>query len=179
MKIILLYIMVLLITGNFWSQELNVGNNAPDFRLPYATKDTIDNNGIQLSDLIGKKIIVLAFYPADWSPGCTNQMCSFRDEYENFNNLNAEVLGISGDYVWSHHNWAKSQNYQFKLLSDHNHQVAQLYNSYNPTTGYNKRTIFVIDKIGKIVYIDWKYSTTNSISFEKLKTILNDLNKLK
>ncbi|RCK76558.1 MAG: Alkyl hydroperoxide reductase subunit C-like protein [Ignavibacteriae bacterium] len=165
------------VTNQVYLQELKVGDAAPNFKLPYATKDTIDQNGIQLSDLIGKKIIVIAFYPADWSPGCTNQMCSFRDDFEFFNDINAEVLAISGDYVWSHHNWAKSQNYQFKLLSDHNHKVAELYNSYNSDRGFNKRTVFIIDKNGKIAYIDWKYSTTDDSSLKKLKSKLNDITK--
>jgi peroxiredoxin len=86
--------------------------------------------------------------------------------------LDAEILAISGDYVWSHHFWAKHQNYPFKLLSDHDHSVAKKYKSYNPERGYNKRTVFVIDKKGVITYIDWKYDVSSDSSFENLQKAL-------
>jgi peroxiredoxin len=136
---------------DLFAQPLGVGDRAPDSKLPYATKDTIVFNGIQLSSLIGKKNIILAFYPADWSSGCTTEMCTLRDNFKELENLDAEVLRISGDYVFSHHEWAKHLNSQFKLLSDHKHEVAKIYGSYDERTGFNKRTIFVIDKSGKIV----------------------------
>lgn len=175
--IIFLINFIFLNSQAIFPQQLNINDIAPDFKLPYATIDTIDHSGIQLSDLIGKKIILIAFYPADWSTGCTQQMCSYRDEFDFFNDLDVEILAISGDYVWSHHYWAKHQKYQFKLLSDHDHKVAKLYDSYNPNNGYNKRTVFLIDKYGKIAYIDWKYSTKDSESFNKLKSAIKALTK--
>lgn len=177
-NIILFSISLLVVTHQtIYTQQLKVGDIAPDFKLPYATSDTIDHEGLQLSDLVGKKVILIAFYPADWSTGCTKQMCSYRDNFDLFDKLNVEILAISGDYVWSHHQWAKHQGYQFKLLSDHDHKVAKLYDSYNSQNGYNKRTVFLIDKNGKIAYIDWKYSTFDDVSFNKLKLAIEKLTK--
>lgn len=166
------FIVLLLITGSANTQTINIGDKFFDFTLPYATQDTIVYDGIKLSELIGKKPIVLAFYPADWSPGCTKQLCAFRDNFAILEKLDAEILAISGDYVWSHHFWAKHQNYPFKLLSDHDHSVAKKYESYNHERGYNKRTVFVIDKKGIIIYIDWKYNVSSDTSFENLKKAL-------
>lgn len=172
---ILILAFSIFISMNVNSQPLKVGDKAPDFKLPYATKDTIVFSGIKLSDLIGKKNIVLAFYPADWSGGCTTQMCTFRDNFVELSKLDAEVLGISGDYVFSHREWAKSLNLPFKLLSDHKHEVAKLYNSYDENSGYNKRTVFVIDKRGNIAYINWKYDVRDPKHFEELQKALASL----
>lgn len=174
-RIIYLFASLLFSFLNVNSQSLKVGDKAIDFKLPYATKDTIAFNGISLSELIGKRNIVLAFYPADWSGGCTTEMCTFRDNFAELSKLDAEVLGISGDYVFSHHEWAKHLNLQFKLLSDHKHEVARLYNSYDEASGYNKRTIFVIDKNGKIVYINWRYNVRDQKHFEELQKVLQSL----
>jgi len=167
--------LLILLVMNLSSQSIKVGDKAPDFKLPYATKDTIVFSGVSLSDLIGKRNIVLAFYPADWSGGCTTEMCTFRDNFSELSKLDAEVLGISGDYVFSHHEWAKHLNLQFKLLSDHKHEVAKLYNSYDENSGYNKRTIFIIDKTGRVAYINWRYDVRNPKHFEELQKALADL----
>ncbi len=152
-----------------------VGSKAPDFSLPYATKDSIGNGMISLSGLLGKKAIVLAFYPADWSGGCTKEMCTMRDNFTALATLNAEVYGISGDYQYSHHEWAKYHSLPFALLSDHQHTVAKLYGSYNKENGFNKRTVFVIDKDGTIVYTDLEYKPRDTESFKKLQDALASL----
>jgi peroxiredoxin len=152
-----------------------VGAQAPDFTLPYATKDSISRTPLKLSDVIGKQATVIAFYPADWSTGCTKEVCTLRDNFAALKNLDADVLAISGDYVWSHHEWAKYQNLPFRLLSDHSHAVAKMYGSYDAKSMYNKRTVFVVDKQGKIVYENLAYSVANLKDFEKLKSALADL----
>ena len=155
---------------------LRVGDAAPDFALPYATKDTlIIAPPLKLSDLVGKRNLVLAFYPADWSGGCTKEVCTIRDNFSKLESLNAEILPVSGDYVFSHHEWAKHHNLQFKLLSDHSHEVAKKYNSYNDLTGWNKRTVFVIDRAGKIVYINLQYNVRTPDDFQKLQEVLASL----
>jgi peroxiredoxin len=159
--------------------SLRVGQQAPDFTLPYATKDSISRVPITLSERIGKKNLVLAFYPADWSPGCTKEVCSFRDGFTELQDLDADVFGISGDYVWSHHEWAKHHNLPFILLSDHAHEVGKAYDSYNEKYGMNKRTMFVIDRQGKIAYMDLEYSVANSDDFNHLKRALANLQKTK
>ncbi|HTP13544.1 MAG TPA: redoxin domain-containing protein, partial [Bacteroidota bacterium] len=109
----------------------DVGTVAPDFTLPYATRDSIARTPLTLSKIVGSRTIVIAFYPADWSGGCTKEMCTMRDNFGSLQSLDAEVLPISGDYVFAHHQWAKDENFQFKLLSDHLHAVAREYASFN------------------------------------------------
>ncbi len=155
--------------------ELKVGDPALDFTLPYATKDSVYRQPIKLSEIIGKRNVILAFYPADWSPGCTKEVCTIRDNFAAMENLNAEILGISGDYTWSHHEWAKYHNLPFKLLSDHSHTVAKMYNSFNETWGYNKRTVYVVDKQGKIAYMDLRYDVSDMKAFQKLQEELKKL----
>ncbi len=155
--------------------SLKVGDAAPDFLLPYSTKDSVASEPLSLSSLVGKRNIVLAFYPADWSPGCTKEVCTMRDNWNALAGLNAEVLGISGDYEWSHYEWAKYHNLPFKLVSDHMHKVARLYKSFNESYGWNKRTVFVIDKRGKIAYIDLKYNVRDMNSFNTLQEALKKL----
>ena len=157
------------------SKALKVGDAAPDFTLPYATKDSVAGEDLKLSSLFGKKNIVLAFYPADWSGGCTKEMCTMRDNFNDLAKLDVEILGISGDYEYSHHEWAKYHNLQFKLVADHKHDVAKTFNSYSPEYGYNKRTVYVIDKQSKIAYIDLEYKARDMGSFEKLKEALRKL----
>lgn len=154
--------------------ELKVGDPAPDFSLPYATKDSVSAEDLKLSSLIGKTPVLIAFYPADWSGGCTREVCTLRDNFKTLSDQNAEILGISGDYAYSHHEWAKHLDLPFKLVSDHLHKIASAYNSYNET-GYNRRTVYLIDKGGKIAYIDLKYSVRDMESFNKLEHALKQL----
>ena len=157
------------------SREPQVGQQAPEFSLPYATRDSIARVPLKLSEFAGKRNVVLAFYPADWSGGCTKEVCAIRDDFGNLQKLNAEILAISGDYVYSHFEWAKHHELPFKLLSDHSHQVAKAYDSYNEKSGMNKRTVFVIDKQGKIAFSDLQYSVADNQDFEKLKEALAKL----
>jgi peroxiredoxin len=159
------------------SLALKVGDPPPDFSLPYATKDSVGHGKLELATIIGKRIIVLAFYPADWSGGCTKEMCTMRDNFSDLANLDADVFGMSGDYVFSHHEWAKNLNLPFTLLADHSHEVAKRYLSYNPETGFNHRTVYVIDKTGKIAYIDREYKTQDQKSFINLQDAITRLHQ--
>lgn len=151
---------------------LAVGQPAPNFSLDYATKDSVIRTPLKLSDFAGKRNVVLAFYPADWSGGCTKEVCTLRDDFRSLDKLNAEILAISGDYVWSHFEWAKHHDLPFKLLSDHGHEVAKTYSSYNEKSGYNRRTVFVINKEGRIAYIDLEYKVSDGEDFAQLKSAL-------
>jgi peroxiredoxin Q/BCP len=157
--------------------SLRVGDQAPGFTLPAATKDSIHWGGVKLSDYVGRNLVILAFYPADWSGGCTKEVCTMRDNFQALSDLDAQVFGISGDYVFSHYEWAKHHGLQFALLSDHDHAVAKAYQSYNANSGYNRRTIFVIDRAGKVAYIDRNYNVGSDESFNALKTGLRGLNQ--
>jgi peroxiredoxin Q/BCP len=157
------------------SDSLKVGDQAPDFSLPFATRDSVASQQLKLSEMVGTKNIVLAFYPADWSGGCTKEVCTMRDNFSDLGKLNADVVAISGDYQFSHHEWAKDLNLPFRLASDHLHKVAQRYSSYNAEHGMNKRTVYVVDKSGKIAYIDLKYNAQGLDSFNKLQDALKKL----
>lgn len=153
---------------SLFGQSLVIGSSAPDFALRYATRDSIASAPLRLSSLIGTKALLLAFYPADWSGGCTKEVCGFRDDIAALEDLGIEVLAISGDYVYSHHEWAKHHNLPFRLLSDHDHAVARAYQSYNESSGYNRRTVFVVDRSGRLAYIDLEYSVRDSADYEAL-----------
>ena len=155
-----------------------VGEAAPDFRLPYATLEKIylkPEEYLALSSFRGKNLI-LAFYPADWSGGCTKEVCTLRDTFAELSKLNATVLGVSGDYVFSHHEWAKFHKLQFPLLSDHDHKVARLYGSFNEAVGYNKRTVFLIDKEGIVRYSNMEFKAGDVNDYNRLR---EELTKLK
>ena len=155
-----------------------VGETAPDFRLPYATQEAIHlkpEEYMALSSLRGKNVI-LAFYPADWSGGCTKEVCTLRDTFAELSKLNATVLGVSGDYVFSHQEWAKFHKLQFPLLSDHDHKIARLYGSYNETVGFNNRTVFLIDKDGVVRYSNLQFKAGDPNDYSKLKEELAKLN---
>ncbi|HEV2859419.1 MAG TPA: peroxiredoxin [Pyrinomonadaceae bacterium] len=154
-----------------------VGTPAPDFKLPYATQEAIfmkPAEQMSLSGLRGKNVI-LAFYPADWSGGCTKEVCTFRDTFAELSKLNATVLGISGDYVFSHQEWAKHHNLQFPLLSDHDHRVAKLYDSYMEQYGFNKRTIFLVDKDGVVRYVNLAFKAGDKADYDALRAELEKL----
>ncbi len=152
---------------------LSIGTAAPDFSLPFSTRDSVGSGELTLSEFREQQIVVLLFFPAAWSGGCTREVCTFRDHYAALDSLGAVILAISGDYTYSQHEWAKHHNLPFRLLSDHRHRVASLYHSYNESSGYNKRSAYVIDKQGAISYIDLGYSTRDLTSFEKLRDAVN------
>jgi len=156
-----------------------VGQPAPDFKLPYATQEGLfmkPDEQMSLASLRGKNV-VLAFYPADWSGGCTAEVCTFRDTFAEFGKLNATVLGISGDYVFSHHEWAKHHKLQFPLLSDHDHRVARMYDSYMEQYGFNKRTVYLIDKEGVVRYVNLAFKANSKADYDALRAELEKLNK--
>jgi peroxiredoxin len=144
------------------------GDKMPDFRLPYATRDTIVFEGIGSQDLQGKRYL-LAFYPADWSSGCTKEVCRFRDSMADFEDLGLIVLGISVDSPFAHHEWSKQQNLNFKLLSDQTHNFGKAMGVYNEQFGVFKRSVFVVGPDGKLEYINYNYSVRDEKDFNTLK----------
>ena len=128
--------------------KIKIGDKAPDFTL-------LSQNGekVTFSDLIGKKNIVLYFYPKDKSKGCTRQACEFRDKYEVFTDLGAEVIGISSDDIKSHESFADEYNLPFILLSDVKNKIRKLF-GVNKTFGLiSGRVTYVIDKKGIVRHI--------------------------
>ncbi|MBF9237597.1 peroxiredoxin [Hymenobacter sp. BT683] len=127
---------------------LQVGQPAPDFTL-----NTTTGEKFQLSSLRGRHV-VLYFYPKDDTPGCTAQACSFRDQYEDFKDLGAEVVGISSDSEKSHQKFTAKHNLPFQLLADEKGDVRKLYEVPRALLGLLPgRVTYVIDNKGIIRYI--------------------------
>lgn len=122
------------------------GTEAPDFSLN-ATPD----QAVSLSDLRGRPV-VLAFYPADWSPVCGDQMALYNEVLPEFHHFNAELLGVSVDGPWCHLAFAQERRLHFPLLSDFEPKglVARLYGAYREDDGTSERALFVIDAAGVI-----------------------------
>lgn len=126
------------------SKMLSVGDKAPVFKLPDQDGDIMD-----LAELIGKKAIVLYFYPKDFTSGCTMEAHEFRDMHEQFQGGGAVVLGVSADDVATHKQFAVEHELPFKLLSDVGDKVRDIYGAWGlaHTPG---RVTFLIDKNGII-----------------------------
>jgi peroxiredoxin len=129
---------------------LPAGTPAPEFGLS-SKPDEI----VSLSDLRGRPVI-LAFYPADWSPVCSDQMGLYQAVLPEFQRFGAELFGISVDGVWSHQAFAENRNLHFPLLSDFEPkgEVARAYGAYRAEEGTSERALFVIDADG---VIHWSY----------------------
>jgi peroxiredoxin len=125
---------------------LKPGTKAPDFTL----KSTPDQS-VSLRDFRGRPV-VLAFYPADWSPVCTDQMGLYAQVMPEFKKFNAEVLGISVDGIWSHLAFAKDRKLNFPLLADFEPKgaVSRSYGAFEERVGESARALFVIDGRGRI-----------------------------
>jgi len=108
---------------------------------------------VSLRDFIGNKPVVIFFYPKDDTPGCTKQACTFRDEYEGFRQLDAEVIGVSSDSVESHRNFATRHGLPFTLLSDEGGKVRKLYGAYNTFGLVPGRVTYVLDEDGMVRHI--------------------------
>jgi peroxiredoxin len=129
---------------------LEAGSAAPDFSLP-STPD----QRVSLSDFHGQPVI-LAFYPEDWSPVCSDQLALYQELLPEFQRFNAELLGISVDGIWCHLAFAKDRNLHFPLLADFEPkgEVSRSYDAYRATDGTSERALFVIDADG---IVRWSY----------------------
>jgi peroxiredoxin len=136
---------------------LPVGTLAPDFLLP-STPD----QKVSLSELRGRPV-VLAFYPADWSPVCSDQMGLYNEMLPEFEKYDAELMGISVDGIWSHGAFARDRKLHFPLLADFEPkgEVSRRYGAYMDREGESARALFVLD--GKGV-IRWSYLSATGIN---------------
>jgi peroxiredoxin Q/BCP len=128
--------------------NVDVGSKAPNFTLPSQSGELVS-----FRDSLGEKPVVLFFYPKDDTPGCTKEACTFRDEYEQFSELDTEVIGISSDSVDSHKSFAKKHNLPFTLLSDKGEKVRRLYNVPNTFGLFPGRDTYVIDQEGIVRHV--------------------------
>ena len=129
---------------------LEAGTVAPEFELR-ATPD----QSVRLADFHGRPLII-AFYPADWSPVCTDQMALYNEVLPEFRRFEAELVGISVDHAWCHIAFAEARNLHFPLLADFHPkgEVARRYGVYDEDVGMSKRALFVLDGDG---VIRWSY----------------------
>lgn len=186
-------------TGTAMAQELKVGDKAPEFM---STDDA--GKAFKSSDVVGKKIVVVYFYPADFTGGCTNQACAFRDDYAKLKEKGVEVIGVSGDSVKGHAAFKTYYKLPFKLLADEEGTVAKAFGVpagkggvvpkpkdqkgaviENLTDADGKpveikqgvriqRWTFVIDKDGKIAFINKKVNAA-----QDAKSVAEVVEKLK
>ena len=149
-----------------------IGDTAPDFTL----KGTASDQPVTLSELRGEKNVVLLFFPLAWTSVCTDEMCSIRDNYSRYEDLDAVVFGISVDSPFALGAWAKEQGFSFPLLSDFNREAATsfgvLYDELLGLRGVAKRAAFVIDKEGKVRYAEVCPTPKELPDFEKIKEAL-------
>ena len=147
------------------------GTKAPDFSLQSSSGEEIT-----LTELRGRPVI-LAFYPADWSPVCGDQLVLYNEVLPMFNDFNAQLLGISVDNHWSHEAYVQDRNLGFPLLSDFEPkgEVAKKYGVYNSQAGLSERALFVVDEEG-IIY--WSYLSPGGVN-PGAEGILSALESLK
>lgn len=133
------------------------GTKAPDFTL-----NSTPDQQLSLNDFKGKKLI-LAFYPADWSPVCGDQMALYNETLKYFHKHNAEIVGISVDSKWCHTAFAQDRKLHFPLLADFEPkgEISRAYGAYDDKKGQSNRALFVIDEEG---IIQWSYLSPNGIN---------------
>ena len=150
---------------------LKVGDKVPDF----SGKDSNEND-FESTSVVGIKPVVFYFYPKDNTPGCNAQACSFRDQYEDFKDLGAEVIGISSDSIASHKKFSKQYKLPFILLSDNDKKIRNLFGVKPGLFGLIPgRVTYVVDKEGVIQMIFDSVMATSHIpkALEKVKKIVS------
>ncbi len=129
--------------------KIEINSIIPEFTLP-------DQNGnlFNITSVIGKKNLVIYFYPKDDTPGCTAEACYFRDQFDVFNEADAIIIGISGQSVESHKNFAEKYQLTYTLLSDEGNKIRKLFGVPSNFLGLLPgRVSYVVDKTGKVVYV--------------------------
>lgn len=149
-----------------------VGESAPDF-----SASATDASGkvipVSLASMRGK-VVVLAFYPADRSSGCTAELNKFRDEYTTLFGDGVVVLPTSIDSLGSHSSWAKEAKFPFAMIADTKSEVATKYGSQGGTRPFFRRTVFVIGKDGKIAYAASPFNALAQEGYDKLATAIKE-----
>ena len=155
--------------------SVQVGQKAPDFALK-----TSKMEDFKLSDLQGKKNVVVLFVPLAFTSVCTKEFCSVRDSVSSLQNDNTQVVGISVDSPFALDAWAAKEGYNFPLLSDFNKTVSSTYGAlYDNLLGFNgvsKRSAFVIDKSGTVRYAWVSEDARNMPEFDAIRASLQQLN---
>jgi len=150
------------------ADALAIGSRAPDFELP----GTVDKT-VRLADQLGSKPVLLLFYPLDWSPVCTSELCSLGADFNNYTGLGVSVFAISVDSIFSHKAFAAHHNIEIPLLSDFNKTVSQDYGVLYPELmglkGVAKRSSFLLDAKGIVRYAWVTEDPTQMPDFMEIK----------
>ena len=170
MKAICFLLSVLLLTQfqAFSADMPKVGDKAPDFSVLAS-----DGTTVQLKDYVGKGPIILYFYPKDDTKGCTAEACGIRDTMDEFKGLDAIVLGVSFDSVESHKAFIAKYKLPFVLLADTDKKVAKAYGVADDNSKVASRVTFVINKAGKIAFVDPKVNPATHAA--EIRTVLQNL----
>jgi peroxiredoxin len=156
---------------------IQVGAEAPDFEL---ASNELENGQpgkkIKLSDFRGKKNVVLAFYPLDFSPVCSRENECFREDLSELEKSGAQVLGISVDSKWAHFAFAKQMGLKYPLLADFHPRgdVASKYGLYLADKGITARATVIVDKTGKVAWVrqeETSQARDNKVIFEELRKL--------
>ena len=152
--------------------KVKVGSVAPDFTLP-----SQEGEMVSLKDFSGRKPVVLFFYPKDDSPGCTKEVCAFRDNFEEFSKLDAQVIGISSDSVESHRRFAAKHDLSFPLLSDEEGNIRSLYGVPKTFGLFPGRVTYVIDKESVVRHVFASQLSVDRHVQEALAALRPDVSK--
>lgn len=162
---------------------LNVGDKAPEFKLVTITEE--GPQIVTLSEQIGSENILLLFVPMAFTGGCTREFCSLSETMNEYTELGAKVIGITGDNPFANAAWAEKEKITMTILSDYEHTATKnygiAYEAFLPEKNLimgsvPKRSAFVIDKSGVIKYIEILENPSDMPNFVKIKEALSDLN---
>jgi Peroxiredoxin len=146
----------------------DVGRRAPTFRLPWASKDGVGPADQPYDLTLDRgKTVVLAFFPRDFTSGCTAEMRTFGEQYDSLFGPDVVVVGISTDSLETHTRFAASLNLPFRLLSDPRQDVARRYAS-NDRSGYMRRTVYVVGPDGKVKYRNTRFNSQDPKHYAEL-----------
>lgn len=147
----------------------DVGKRAPDFSLPWANQEGVGpvESPYQLASDRGRTVVV-AFYPRDFTKGCTAQLQTFAEQYDSLFGPDVTVVGISTDSVTTHSRFAASLKLPFRLLSDPEQRVSKQYASKD-SGGYNRRTVYVIGPDGRVKYRNLKFNALDPQAYSELR----------
>ena len=147
----------------------DVGQRAPDFSLPWANRDGVGpiESPYQLASDRGKTVVV-AFYPRDFTKGCTAQLRTFADQYDALFGPDVVLVGISTDSVETHKRFAASLGLPFRLLSDPDQRVSKQYASKDPE-GYNRRTVYVVGPDGRVKFRNLQFNALDPNDYNELR----------
>ena len=157
------------VTASSETTPVAVGSKAPDFKLPDQ-----DKKDFILADFLGKKAVVLFFYPLDWSPTCTKENVCFSGDLSKFSKY-AEVAAVSIDSVWSHKAWQEKMGLKHRLLADMHRAVTKAYGLYHPGGNLSQRATVIIAKDGKVAWVKVEADITKERDYKELEAQLGKL----